>query len=95
VSHQTTQLQMLIKSTEKSFNQILGVVSDLTEDKYDDQMNEVPHTHGADHHRLIRLENGLVDELGNIAKAMTRHQTDLIARIDAVLTLAEESVFQD
>lgn len=95
VTHQTTQLQMLIKSTEKSFNQILGVIEDLTEPKHDEHMNEVPHSHGADQHRLIRLENGLVDELGNIAKAMTRHQTDLIARIDAVLTLAEESVFQD
>lgn len=95
VTHQTTQLQQIIKSTRKSFEQIRGVINDLTGDKYDDQMNEVPHTHGADQHRLIRLENSLVDELGNIAKAMTRHQTDLIERIDAVLTLAEESVFQD
>lgn len=95
VTHQTTQLQQIIKSTQKSFKQIRGVISDLTEDKFDENQNEVPHTHGADQHRLIRLENSLVDELGNIAKAMSRHQTDLIERIDAVLTLAEESVFQD
>jgi len=95
VSHQTTQLQQIIKSTQKSFSQIKGVIRDLTEEKFGDDGTEVPHSHGADQHRLIRLENSLVDELGGIAKAMTRHQTDLIERIDAALTLVEESVFQD
>lgn len=95
VSHQTTSLQQIIKSTDSAFKQIRGVISNLTATNHDETGEEVPRSHDADQHRLIRLENGLVNELGNIAKAMTRHQGDLIERIDALLTLAEESVFQD
>lgn len=95
VTHQTTQLQHIIKSTDSSFKQLRGVIDSMTAKKFDESGEEVGHDHDANVHRLIRLENTLVDELSNIAKAMTRHQTDLIVRIDAVLTLAEESVFQD
>jgi len=95
VTHQTTQLQHIIKSTESSFKQLRGVIDSMTEQKFDEKGEAMVHGHDANIHRLIRLENTLVDELSDIAKAMTRHQSDLIVRIDAVLTLAEESVFQD
>jgi hypothetical protein len=95
VTHQTTQLQHIIKSTDNSFKQLRGVIGSMTSQKFDEKGEEMVHGHDANIHRLIRLENTLVDELSDIAKAMTRHQTDLIVRIDAVLTLVEESVFQD
>lgn len=95
VTHQTTQLQHIIKSTDSSFKQLRGVIDSMTSQKFDENGEEMVHGHDANIHRLIRLENTLVDELSDIAKAMTRHQTDLIVRIDAVLTLVEESVFQD
>ena len=95
VTHQTTQLQKIIKSTDAAFSQIRNVIHNLTEEKFTEDGYAGSDTHAADLHRLIRLENTLVDELGAIAQSMARHQNDLVQRIDAVLSLAEESVFQD
>jgi hypothetical protein len=44
---------------------------------------------------LLRLESQLVSEIGRICDRLSRLQADLLARLDAVLTLVEESVFQD
>lgn len=44
---------------------------------------------------LLRVENQLVSELGRVCDRLVDYQRDLIDRIDTVLTLVEESVFQD
>jgi hypothetical protein len=44
---------------------------------------------------LLRIENQLVSELGRVCDRLVDYQRDLIDRIDTVLTLVEESVFQD
>lgn len=44
---------------------------------------------------LLRLESQLVSEIGRICDRLGRLQADMLARINAVLTLVEESVFQD
>ncbi|MNG06764.1 hypothetical protein D3C87_1661510 [compost metagenome] len=44
---------------------------------------------------LLRVENQLVSELGRVCDRLVDYQRDMIDRIDSVLTLVEESVFQD
>jgi hypothetical protein len=44
---------------------------------------------------LLRVENQLVSELGRVCDRLVDYQRDMIDRIDSLLTLVEESVFQD
>lgn len=44
---------------------------------------------------LLRLESQLVSEIGRICDRLGRLQSNMLARINAVLTLVEESIFQD
>lgn len=98
MTNQAKKLEVITDQATSSFNAVRAVLEKLntrSSDNVDDMMVDNELEDSIDTAELLRLENHLVAELGKICSRLTDYQADAIKRINALLTYAEESVFQD
>lgn len=95
ISEQLKTLERITTSTKNSFSAVKSVVEKLNAVPADEDEDGVELHDTIDRVELLRIENQMVSELGRVVDRLVDYQRDLIDRIDSVLTLVEESVFQD
>lgn len=93
ITEQLKALERITSATSSTFQSVRGVISSLNKAADKDEDSDVPVN--ANHLDLLRIENDMVAELGRVCERLNSYQSDLIDRLDSVLTLIEESVFQD
>jgi hypothetical protein len=95
ITDQVKTLERITDSTTSTFKSVRSVIQQLNKSAEDDKDDGVDLPDNVNYLDLLRIENDMVAELGRVCDRLNRYQSDLVDRIDSVLTYVEESVFQD
>lgn len=95
VRDQITLIEKMEATSRSAYATVASSISKLTRVPDDVDEDDNYFDSGLNTADLLRVESQLVAEIGRICDRFSLLQTDAVLRINAALTLVEESVFQD